>query len=227
MTPKRLVALACGLNLLTGVAIGVVIDRQLGQRAEAAATAGSGTGSSAATSPPTPDAGASRPSFRGGPGGPGGSARFLSMIAKELELTEEQIAATNAIFERRRSSFEAAFAKVRPELERLREEGEAEFEALLTDVQRTKMADMKERWEKSRAESHARREKRRAHRSQIAVGAALGGPGAAALRPLPPRRRGGRDGRDGFRGPFGGGRDGADRPSRDGKDDRNTTGSKD
>ncbi|RMG14794.1 MAG: periplasmic heavy metal sensor [Planctomycetota bacterium] len=129
MRPKALVACACALNLLAGVALGLALDRAI-------------------LRPPQPAAGprsTAEPAFdrrrgadtRGrrwghGPHRRGGRARFL---AEALGLDPEQSAKLRAVFESRRKRMRAVFAKVRPELEALEEELHAEIRALLRPEQ--------------------------------------------------------------------------------------------
>jgi Spy/CpxP family protein refolding chaperone len=112
--------------------------------------------------------GAALPAAAGGPGGYGAGRdpevrqqRRLERLRTELKLTDEQAAKVQALFDASRAQFEADRAAVGDDHTRLRElarerrrEMQAKIDALLTDEQKARHAELREQ---HRARRGARR----------------------------------------------------------------------
>lgn len=74
--------------------------------------------------------------------GPGGQKRLPPPL-EELDLTADQRTKAEAVFEKYRQPLEALFEETRPRMNKLREEMDGEFQALLTEQQRAKFTELK------------------------------------------------------------------------------------
>lgn len=115
MGPKLLVVFVCLTSGIAGLVSGVALDR------------------SGVLPPPT------RPHGERRHGGPGRGPRLFD----KLGLSAEQNEKIHAILESRRGRFEAVMSEVRPRMQALREETDAEIRAVLTPEQAAKLDTLK------------------------------------------------------------------------------------
>lgn len=80
-----------------------------------------------------------------GPGGPGGPGRGPPPYLRELELTEEQRKAADAIFEKHRAAIEVVMKDSFPKVRELNDAMEADLRKLLTEEQMKKLDELKAR----------------------------------------------------------------------------------
>lgn len=127
MSPRALVLLLCFVNLVAGVAIGVVVDRTVLPAAEH----GRGQG------------GRGRPDMG-------------RMLEKKLDLDADQAKRVREIYAARRPAFEAVMRESQPRMEALRQESDAQIRAILRPDQQVKFDEMRREWQQRHGERERR-----------------------------------------------------------------------
>lgn len=93
---------------------------------------------------------------RRGPYGPGGDARVVAELTRELGLTAEQQAQLVASLEESRAQMNAVYDTVRPQLQQIREAGRDRIRAFLTPEQRERFEVMLVRMDEERRKRNQR-----------------------------------------------------------------------